>query len=49
MEEALVDAGFCSVQQMKPRVSHCLPATLLAEFEPPVGYIETSLVVEARK
>jgi prepilin-type processing-associated H-X9-DG protein len=49
MEEALVDAGFCLVQQMKPRASHCLPATLLAEFESPAGYIEASLVVEARK
>lgn len=49
MEEALHLAGFSSVHQMKPRSSHWLPTGLLAELEPPVGHIESSLVVEAQK
>jgi prepilin-type processing-associated H-X9-DG protein len=49
MEEALRGAGFSSIQQMKPRTSHCLTAAVLTDCEPSVGHIETSLVVEARK
>jgi prepilin-type processing-associated H-X9-DG protein len=49
MEEAFHLAGFRSVHHMKPRSSHWLPNGVLAELEPPVGHIDSSLVVEAQK
>jgi len=47
--ETLNTAGFAEVQKMAPRVSLLFPEHVLAELEPLQGYIESSLVVEARK
>ena len=47
--ELFNNTGFAEIQRMKPRVSVLFPKHVLEELEPAVGYIETSLVVEARK
>jgi predicted SAM-dependent methyltransferase len=46
-EEMLLAAGFSHVTQLTPRTSAFFPPDILAELEPPGGYIDTSLVVEA--
>ena len=47
--ETLNTAGFAEVQKTAPRVSLLFPKHVLAKLEPLQGYIESSLVVEARK
>jgi prepilin-type processing-associated H-X9-DG protein len=46
--EALEGAGFAAVRRLAPRRSDLFPSEVLEALEPPVGHIETSLVVEAR-
>jgi len=47
--ELFNNAGFTEIQCMEPRFSVLFPKHVLEELEPAAGYIETSLVVEARK
>jgi prepilin-type processing-associated H-X9-DG protein len=49
MVEALERVRFSQVLQMKPRESNFYPVEILRKLEPETGYIESSLVVEARK
>lgn len=47
--EVLEGAGFTAIRVAEPRESKLLPAAVLDKLEAPAGYIERSLVVEARK